>query len=402
MKRVKEPGYYLDGNGLILVVGKTDGGRSWVFRYKTQGKTTEMGLGSADIVTLAEARQKMVEARKLLIDGIDPLAHRRSQMRERELAALSARTFEECARAYIEAHQAGWRNTKHRKQWTATLEQFAYPKIGALDVRDIETAHVMRVLEPLWLEKNETASRLRGRIEAILGWAAVHGHRSGENPARWKDHLDKLLPAPGKVQRQTSKHHAALPYSEIGAFMRDLRERQGMAARALEFEILTTTRPGEVRGSTWGEIDLNARLWTIPGLRMKGGREHRIPLSDDAVRLLESLPRRNDLVFPAPRGGMLSDMAPGAVLKRMGRPDVTAHGTARSTFRDWAAECTNFPRELAEKALAHALKSEVEAAYQRGDLLAKRRLLMQAWAKYCSTMPATAGVLPMRKRKSVK
>jgi integrase len=255
------------------------------------------------------------------------------------------------------------------------------------------------VLEPIWLEKNETASRLRGRIEAILGWAAVHGYRTGENPARWRDHLDKLLPAPGKVQRETAQHHAALPYAEIGAFMRDLRERAGMSARALEFAILTAARSGEVRGAMWSEIDLDGNVWTIPGRRMKGGAEHRAPLPDDAVKLLEALPRRNDYAFPAPRGGMLSDMSLTAVLKRMGRADLTAHGF-RSCFRDWCAETTSFPRELAEKALAHTLKSEVEAAYQRGDLLAKRRLLMQAWAKYCATVPRAANVLPMEARKA--
>ncbi|MFM0715928.1 integrase arm-type DNA-binding domain-containing protein [Paraburkholderia strydomiana] len=404
VKRATKPGYYPDGNGLFLVVGKSTGaevgGKSWVFRYKVQGKTTEMGLGSADIVTLAEARQKMAGARKLLLDGIDPVKYRQEVLKERKLAEQSARNFQECGKAMIEAKQAEWKNPKHRKQWTATLETYAYPVLGLMNVADIDTAHVMRVLEPIWLEKNETASRLRGRLEAILAWATVHKHRKGENPARWRNHLDKLLPAPAKVQRGTAQHHAALRYTEIGAFMRDLRERQGIAARLLEFEILTTTRPGEVRGATWGEIDLDARVWTIPALRMKGGAEHRVPLSDDAVKLLEAIPRGNDLVFPAPRGGMLSDMAPGAVLKRMGRAAVTAHGTARSTFRDWAAECTNFPRELAEKALAHALKSEVEAAYQRGDLLAKRRLLMQAWAKYCATVPHAAAVLPMGTRKA--
>ncbi|WP_321947089.1 tyrosine-type recombinase/integrase [Paraburkholderia sp. J10-1] len=404
IKRATKPGYYPDGNGLFLVVGKGTGaevgGKSWALRYKVNGRTTEMGLGGADIVTLVEAREQMIDARNLLRDGIDPLKHRREVLAARRMAAVNAKTFEECGVAYIKVHEAAWRNSKHRKQWAATLLTYANPIIGSMDVADIDTAHVMRVLEPIWLAKNETASRLRGRIESILGWAAVHGYRTGENPARWRDHMDKLLPAPGKVQRETSRHHPAIPYSEIGEFMRDLRERQGIAARLLEFEILTTTRPGEVRGATWGEVDLDARVWTIPASRMKGGAEHRVPLSDEAVKLLEALPRSSDLVFPAPRGGMLSDMAPGAVLRRMGRVDVTAHGTARSTFRDWAAECTNFPRELAEKALAHALKSEVEAAYQRGDLLAKRRLLMQAWARFCGTIPRAADVLPMGTRKA--
>nr|WP_069262691.1 site-specific integrase [Paraburkholderia nodosa] len=398
-------GAHLDGNGLILYVGKSasadGGGKSWIFRYKIRGRSTDMGLGSADIVTLTEARAKATECRKLLIDGIDPLTHRRAVLRERELAAMSARTFEECAKAYIAIHEAGWRNDKHRKQWTSTLTKYAYPKIGALDVREIGTPHVMRVLEPIWLKKNETASRLRGRIEAILDWAAVHGHRSGDNPARWKGHLDKLLPAPGKVQRETSKHHAALPYQEIGAFMRDLRGREGIAARALEFAVLTVARSGEVRHAVWQEIDLAARLWTVPAGRMKAGREHRVPLSGAAVTLLEALPRRDNYVFAAPRLGPLSDMSLTAVLKRMGRADLTAHGF-RSSFRDWAGETTAHPREVIEHALAHQLKDQAEAAYQRGDLLVKRTVLMADWARHCVTVPDAAGVLPMRKRKVAK
>ncbi|MEX3962690.1 tyrosine-type recombinase/integrase [Paraburkholderia sp. EG286B] len=402
VKRATKPGYLADGGNLYLLIGP-GGTKSWVMRYTLAGRTREMGLGGLNDVSLGDARKRCAEARRQLLDGDDPLTLRRAMLREKRNAQTQARTFKECAEAYVKAHEAGWRNAKHRAQWRSTLERYAYPVLGSLDVRSIDTSHVMRALEPHWLTKNETMSRLRGRIESILGWAAVHGYRpGGENPARWKDHLDKLLPSPGKVQRETSRHHPALPYSEIGAFMRELRERHGMAARLLEFEILTTTRPGEVRGATWGEIDLEAKIWTIPGLRMKGGQEHRVPLSDDAVKLLEALPRRNDLVFFAPRGGALSDMAPGAVLKRMGHGDVTAHGTARSTFRDWAAECTNFPRELAEKALAHALKSEVEAAYQRSDLLMKRRAMMEAWAKFCATVPRVADVLPMNGKRRAK
>ncbi|CAG4889822.1 tyrosine-type recombinase/integrase [Paraburkholderia saeva] len=405
IKRATKSGYYLDGNGLFLVVGKGTGaevgGKSWVFRYKVQGKTTEMGLGSADIVTLSEARQKMTDARKLLLDGIDPLKHRQEVLRIRRHAEQSARTFEECARALIESKQSEWKNPKHRKQWVSTLETYAYPKIGSMDVADIDTAHVMRVLTPIWIQKNETASRLRGRIEAVLDWARVHEHRVGENPARWKGHLDKLLSAPGKVQRETSQHHAALAYSEIGAFLRDLRERDGMGARALEFAILTAARSGEVRGMLWSEVDLDAGIWTIPGIRMKAGKEHRVSLSDDAVKLLEALPRRNELVFPAPRGGPLSDMSLTAVLKRMGRADLTAHGF-RSTFRDWSGEMSAHPREVIEHALAHQLADRVEAAYQRGDLFAKRKVLMADWAKYCSTIPQAADVLPMAGKRKTK
>lgn len=399
VKRASKPGAYLDGNGLILVVGKGTGaevgGKSWVFRYKVGGKSREMGLGSADIVTLAEARQKMIDARKLLLDGCDPLQHRRDVMRARALAAENARTFEDCARALIEAKQAEWKNPKHRKQWTATLETYAYPVLGSMDVADIDTPHVRRVLDPIWLTKNETASRLRGRIEAVLAWATAHKHRVGENPARWRGHLSTMMAEPGKVQRV--QHHAALPYAELGAFMRDLREREGMGARALEFAILTAARSGEVRGATWAEFDLDGKLWTIPAGRMKAGKEHRVPLSDDVVNLLEALPRSDGPAFPAPRGGMLSDMSLTAVLKRMGRADLTGHGF-RSTFRDWAGETTAHTREVIEHALAHQLKDKAEAAYARGELLAKRKLLMADWAAYCSTVPQPAAVLPMAKR----
>ena len=404
VKRAEKPGYYPDGNGLFLIVGKSPdgvGGKSWALRYKVKGKTTEMGLGSADLVTLAEARQKMIDARKLLLDGIDPLRHRRELLRTREQAAANARTFEECARALVESKQAEWKNPKHRKQWVSTLETYAFPKIGTIDVADIDTAHVMRVLTPIWTAKNETASRLRGRLEAVLDWARVHEHRAGENPARWKGHLDKLLPAPGKVQRETAQHHAALPYAELGVFMRDLREREGVSARALEFAILTAARSGEVRGATWGEFDLDGKVWTVPGGRMKAGKEHRVPLSDDAVKLLETLPRSGDHVFPAPRGGMLSDMALTAVLKRMGRADLTGHGF-RSTFRDWAGETTAHPREVIEHALAHQLKDKAEAAYARGVLMAKRGVLMADWARYCSTIPQAADVLPMTGKRKTK
>jgi integrase len=291
-------------------------------------------------------------------------------------------TFEQAAGSYIAAHESGWRNAKHAQQWRNTLASYAYPKIGALMVRNVELAHILAVLEPIWAERTETATRLRGRIEQVLDWATARGYRDGLNPARWRGHLDKLLARPSKVA--VTEHHAALPFIEVGNFMQRLGEAKGMGARALEFAILTAARSGEVRGATWTEIDLKAAVWTIPGVRMKMGREHRVPLSPPAIALLIALPRMvgTDLVFPAPRGGVLSDMTLSAVVRRM-RVTAVPHGF-RSTFRDWASERTNYPRDVAEMALAHTISNKVEAAYRRGDLFEKRRRLMADWATFCS------------------
>jgi len=285
---------------------------------------------------------------------------------------------------------AGWKNEKHGKQWTATLKTYAFPVMGTLPIAAIDTGLVLRVLEPIWYEKTETASRLRSRIESVLSWATVRGYRQGENPARWKNCLKELLRARNKIK--AVKNHAALPYVEIGAFMADLRQRKGISPRALEFAILTAARSGEVRGATWLEIDLQARIWTIPANRMKAGKEHRIPLSEDAVRLLEAMPRMegSEYAFPAPRGGQLSDMSLMEVLRRMEHGDVTQHGF-RSTFKDWAGETTAYSREVIEQALAHKLKDKTEAAYQRGDMLAKRVRLMADWARFCSTVQKVSG-----------
>lgn len=383
--RLKKPGMHAVGTVPGLHLQVTDSGAAtWVLRTMVGGKRREIGLGGYPAVTLAQAHEKARETRESIKQGIDPVEQRKAA-RSALMARVSALiTFDDCARRFIESKSAEWKNPKHRAQWAATLETYASPTIGKLNVQDVSLTHVVNILEAgnLWTAKTETASRLRGRIEAVLDWATVRGYRTGDNPARWKGHLDKLLPAPGKTK--VVEHHAALRYAEIGAFMQALRARAGIAARALEFAILTAARSGEVRGACWGEIDLECALWTVPAARMKAGKEHVIPLSPQAVALLKALPANpdNPLVFPAPRGGVLSDMTLGAVLKRMERADLTAHGF-RSTFRDWAGETTAYPREVIEHALAHQLKDKAEAAYARGSLLVKRSRLMADWAAYC-------------------
>lgn len=394
VKRLAAPGFHSVGTvpGLALYV-KPTGARSWVLRVMIGTKRQDIGLGAYPAVTLAEAHEAAREKRKLIRAGVDPLAHRREQRSKLIAEQTAGKTFDQCAAAYIAAHRDGWKNAKHAQQWENTLAQYASPVIGSMLVRHVETTHVLAVLEPIWKDRTETATRVRARIELVLDWAAVRGERPKENPARWRGHLDKLLPKPSKVAKGT--HHAALPWQEIGPFMARLRQMEGMGARALEFAILTAARSGEVRGATWSEIDLDAALWTIPAARMKASREHRVPLSDAALALLKSLPRfvGNDLVFPAPRGAALSDMTLSAVTRRMGVQAVP-HGF-RSTFRDWCGEATAFPREVAEAALAHQLENKVEAAYRRGDALAKRQQLMQAWADWCSRVEQPAEVVPI-------
>jgi integrase len=377
----KTRGMYADGGGLYLQVSK-NGSRSWIFRFKQNGRVRDMGLGSLTSVSLATAREMAAECRRTRLTGVDPIEVRRTDRREAQLAAARSMTFDQCRDAFIEAHKSAWRNAKHRAQWTNSLATYVGPMFGAMPIQRVDVALVMKVLEPIWSTKPETASRVRGRIERVLDWAKVRGFRQGENPARWRGHLDALLPARGKVRKVT--HHAALPYDQIGAFMAALRTREAVAARALEFMILTAARTGEVLGAGWEEINLQGRVWTVPPDRMKAGREHRVPLSWDAVALLKKeRGSAEGLVFPGERRGKpLSNMAMLMVLRRMGRTDLTAHGF-RSTFRDWAAECTSFPREVAEAALAHVVGDKVEAAYRRGDLFEKRRRLMDAWATYC-------------------
>lgn len=383
VSRLTTPGHHAVGGvaGLYLYVSG-ESARSWVLRVMIGTKRRHIGLGGFPDVTLAQARDKARAAREQIQSGIDPIAERRAMASQLRAAQASEKTFEEAAKAYIDAHGDTWKNAKHRAQWVSTLETYAYPHMGKLLVRDVAQEHVLAALEPIWKTKNETASRLRGRIESVLDWAKVRKYRDGENPARWKGHLDKLLPAPGKVQKV--EHHRALPIDEVPAFMADLRQMVGTAPRALEFLVLTAARSGEVRGALWAEIDFESRIWIIPGERMKAGREHRVPLSDAALQVLKTLPRlhNNPLVFPAPRGGVLSDMTLTAVMRRM-KAAAVPHGF-RSTFRDWVGERTSYPRELAEQALAHTLESKVEAAYRRGDALEKRRAMMHEWATWCS------------------
>lgn len=392
VQRVKKPGYYGDGGGLWLQLSKL-GGKSWVFRYTRGGRTREMGLGAAHTISLAEARSKCLEHRKALFDGADPLEAKNAQKLVTQLEKVHEKTFRECAQTYIQANRAGWKNSKHIQQWSSTLETYAFPFIGDLPVGKVDTSLVLGVLKQevkveneataLWYAKAETANRLRGRIEKILDWAAFRGYRTGENPARWKGHIEHELPARRKVKKV--EHHASLPYSEINRFMCELGQRAGVSARALEFSILTAARSGEVRGATWDEVNFENATWTVPADRMKARVEHTVPLSSATMRLLKSLPRHPGIryIFPSPRGKQLSDMSLTAVLRRMDFGHLTQHGF-RSTFRTWAAEKTHYPREVCEHALAHKLPDVVEAAYQRGTLWPKRVQLMYAWSKYCS------------------
>jgi integrase len=378
----KGAGWYADGNGLYLKVNES-GSRSWVYRYMIAGKRRDMGIGPVSLVTLAQARDKALELRRQKFSGVDPLAARDAAKATAALSAAKAMTFKDCAERYIEAHRAGWKSPVHAKQWPSTLESYVYPVFGDLPVDSIDTGLVMKAVEPIWTAKPETAGRVRGRVEAVLDWATARGHRRGENPARWKGHLDNLLPAKTKVRRV--EHHAALPYPELGAFMAELRAAPGLSARALEFAILTAGRTGEVLGATWAEFDLDGATWTVPASRMKAGREHKVPLSDAAMAILRGLPRTDGRVFK------LSNMALLMTLRRMERGDLTAHGF-RSTFSDWCAERTNYPSEVREMALAHVVGDKVEAAYRRGDLFEKRRQLAEAWARYCDN-PATGEVI---------
>ncbi|MDX8350265.1 integrase arm-type DNA-binding domain-containing protein [Cognatiyoonia sp. IB215446] len=363
------PGRHGDGRGLFLYV-KPSGSRSWVLRYQMQGWRRDLGLGSFPDVTLAMARDRASEARRLIAEGEDPIAKKQQ---------ATPKTFKDAALELIERKRPGWKNAKHAAQWTSTLEAYAFPKIGQVQVAKIETADVIAALTPIWSAKPETANRVRQRIEAVLDYTSALGIRTGDNPARWRGHLDHLLPKPKNVR--AVKHHAALPHAEIADFMMQLDAREGVAARALGFTILTAARSGETRGATWAEIDLDAKLWTIPAGRMKAGKEHRVPLSKAAIALLGSKRGGNELIFEseAKHGKSISDMSMTAVLRRMKRDDITVHGF-RSTFRDWAGETTGFPREVIEAALAHGIKDKAEAAYARSDLFEKRRKLMAAWA----------------------
>lgn len=413
VEKKSTPGLYGDGGGLTLQITKA-GVKSWLYRYMIKGKAYAMGLGPVHTITLADARQKAAEARKLVIEGGNPLEIKRQRLLDAEMAKVKLMTFDQCASAYIEAHRAGWKNAKHADQWVNTIATYVSPIIGSLPVEQVDTGLVVKVLtqpddkgQQFWTLKNETASRVRGRIESVLGWATTSGFRSGDNPARWRGHLENLLATISRAQR--IKNHPSLEWSRMGAFVHDLRQREGVAAKAVEFAILTATRSGEVRGACWSEIDLTTKVWTIPASRMKAKREHEVPLSDAAVNLLKALTRKEgaDLVFPGSNDKPLSDMSLTAVIRRMNGDTplwtdkegntITVHGF-RSSFRMWAAESTNYPREVAEHALAHQLPDAVERAYQRGTQFAKRAALMSDWAKFCGTVRDEAGeVVPINR-----
>lgn len=403
VEKAKEPGMYPDGGGLYLRV-TTEGARNWVLRYMLDRRPRWMGLGPLALYGLQEARARALDARRKRHDGIDPIEARRAERARQRLDAAKAITFGEVAASYIASHKAGWRNDKHVAQWEATLSTHAAP-IMSLPVQSIDTALVLKAVQPIWASRPETASRLRGRIENILDFAKVREFRDGENPARWRGHLDKLLPARSKVREV--KHHSALPYAELPAFLACLREQEGVAARALEFTILTAARTGESMGAAWGELNWSEKLWTIPGTRMKGGKEHRVPLGDRALTILREMKPSDNIpdaaeqfVFSGGKPGRpLSNMAFLMLLRRMGRTDLTAHGF-RSSFRDWAAERTNFPSEVVEMALAHVIGNKVEAAYRRGDLFEKRRRLMQQWATFCTTAQELQGNISLLRQKT--
>jgi integrase len=369
-----------DGGNLLLQVSRGKDGeirRSWIFRYERDGVRHDLGLGSLNTLMLPEARERARSLRIKLLDGVDPAAERRQQRTERlaqQAERARAQTFRWCFEQCLAAHEDGWRNAEHRRQWQTSIETYALPLLGNLPVDEITTSHVVKVLEPIWKEKPETASRVRGRIEKVLGWATVRGFRSGDNPARWRGHLQELFAAKGKIA--PVKHLPAMPYSDIPAFLAELRVMDHPAARALEFTTLTAARTSEVLDATWDEFDLTAKVWTIPAARMKAGKEHRVPLSAAALALLSSLPRHDERVFP------IGEVAMQKLMKRM-RPAATVHGL-RSSFRDWASERTSYPPHVAELCLAHSIGNKVEKSYHRSDLFEKRRRLMAEWATWCS------------------
>lgn len=427
IKVLNEAGYYLDGAGLYLQVSKTES-KSWVFKYTRNGKTREMGLGSLLALPPDAARRLADEARAVLASGIDPLDKRKSDTVAANLAANSVRTFAECAADYIEGHRSGWKNAKQVDQWTNTLRTYVEPLIGNLSVADVNTEHVVRILQKgnFWNLKNETANRVRVRIENILDWAKTMGYRTGENPARWRGHLENVLPAPSKVQKPV--HHAALPVDDLPYFMADLGKQTSIGSQALRLALLTASRTVEIVQAKWGEIDFDKKVWTIPAERMKGKKEHEVPLSRQALGILSALyveGAPNDaFIFSARKGIALSTATMEAVLDRLGyraavqqgrqsvrpmptltypddrpKPHITVHGTCRSTFRDWIAEKTEYPSDLAEMALAHAIANKTEAAYRRGTMLERRRVMMQDWADWLDKKPGVMATVTSIKAK---
>jgi integrase len=416
VKRLTEPGMYPVGGvaGLYLLVAPT-GGRSWILRTKVGDKRREIGLGGFPDVSLSDARTRAKEEKQDISKGIDPIEKKREAKSTLKTAQSLAKTFKACATSYIDTHKDGWRNEKHAQQWTKTLEKYAYPVIGQVLVKDVNTAQIKEILDPIWKDKTETASRVRNRIELVLYWAQAMGFApQGLNPARWRGHLDKLLPPPSKVA--TKRKQPAVKIEEVGLFTSLLRAANGIGPLALEFLMLTAVRSSNVRAMTWKEVDFDAETWTIlesrrgaeGDQRMKTGKEHRVPLSPRAIEILKSLPgfddknRASKTVFPAPRGGQLSDMAFSSVMRTLAYKDkhgdiCVPHGL-RSTFKDWASERTAYPEQVSEMALAHSIGDKVEAAYRRGDLFDKRRQMMDDWAKFCSVIEQPGKVLPLKQK----
>jgi len=362
IQKNNKPGLYLDGHGLILQV-RGPNSKSWLFRYRMDGREREMGLGPLHTISLGEARELALQARKLKLSGIDPIDERRLRREEARKDRGSSVTFDQCVEQYLALHQSSWSNPKHQAQWSSTLETYIGPHFGQMPVADVDLDAVLRALEPIWLTKPETASRVRGRVETILDWAKVRGFRAGDNPAAWKGNLARVLPARSRVQKV--KHHAAMPFAEVPAFMEDLRQRDGAAALALQLLILTASRTSEVLMATWKEVRLADALWVVPGDRMKAKREHRVPLSPAALKILQrarSEHKSSDFIFPSAKPDKpMSNASMTAVLKRSGHGDLTVHGF-RSAFRDWAAETTEHSSEVVEMALAHTIGNKVEAA----------------------------------------
>ena len=374
---------YADGGSLYLRVAP-GGSKQWIFRYTApSGRVRDMSLGAVHTFSLAEARERAADARKLRADGIEPINHKRARLAALRAADAKAMTFEQCAREFIKDNEAEWTSPKHRQEWEITLRKYVFPLLGSLPVEAIDTPLVLKVIKPMWERIPTTASRVVGRIHAVIGWATVHHYRHGDNPARWQGHLEHALPALSKVAKV--KHHAALPYAQVGAFVAKLRKDSSVGARCLEFITLTAARLGEAINAEWDEIDLANRVWVVPSSRMKADREHRVPLSDAALAVLKVMQaiRQSDYVFPGTRQGRpVGENTPVRLAKQAAGSNITVHGL-RSTFRDWASERTSFSREVAEMALAHAIPNAVEAAYRRGDLFEKRRKLMEAWAEFC-------------------
>jgi integrase len=385
---------YADGGSLYLRIA-TGGSKQYIFRYIRNGRLHDMGIGPTHTLSLAEARGRATEARKLLLDGIDPVAAKRARFAALKAADAKAMTFKQCVEGFIRDNESSWTNPKHGREWETSLIKYVYPVLGSLPVAAIDTPLVLRALKPIWGMIPETASRIRGRIENVLGWATVHQYRSGDNPARWNGLLEHALPAVAK-----GDHHPALPFAEVPAFMSKLRQQSSVPAKCLEFVVLTAVRLGEAQKATWDEIDFDSKVWTIRAARMKAGKEHRIPLSTAAIAVLKEMHaiRQSDYVFPGVRPGAPTGMTmPWRLANELADRKTSVHGF-RSSFRDWAAERTSFPREVAEMALAHAIPSAVEAAYRRGDLFEKRRRLMDAWADYCSKPAAIGKIVPIGKR----